>query len=124
MTQYNKLFDIFWRNLSTEEQKAYALFSIPVWFDKKMALGLSSQFNDRAFDFYYNIIAESAYVFTYEKRGWYFEKDLRDYLLDKAETLYKEVLKDIHLFFVDYYLRKNKVDSICVSLSWKLSKRR
>ena len=112
MTQYDKLFDIFWRNLSTEEQRAYALFSIPLWFGKKLASGLSRQFNDGAFDFYYNIIAESACVFTYEKRGWYFEKDLRYYLLEKAETLYQEVLTEIHLFLVDYYLQKNKGDSL------------
>jgi tetratricopeptide (TPR) repeat protein len=103
MTPSNPLYDFIWNSFTVEERDAYALLSIPVWFSPDLALGLCAEFNDSAASSYESITQASAYVFSYEKRGWYFEKGLRPYLLEKAGTLYSEQLTDIHLFLTDYY---------------------
>ncbi|MGE5340760.1 MAG: tetratricopeptide repeat protein [Candidatus Omnitrophota bacterium] len=102
------IYDSFWDLLSDKEQEIYALLSIPVWFDEELAGELNDHFNPSALEIFYTVIREVNFVFMREKNNWHFGDEFREYLLIKAEGIYKDKVNDINRFLQSYFAEKGK----------------
>ena len=112
MDQFNSVYDIFWNSVSEKDQNAYALLSIPVWFDRDVAFRLFDNFHKPANKCFYKITRNFLFVFKYENRGWYFDQNFRQYLLEKAQIVFQENINAINNFLYTYYLKKSECESL------------
>ena len=106
MTEFS-LEQFFWEKLSQSEKQAYALFSIPVWFDSDLSEELLNKIDTvKAIDIE-KVKQNFTMVHRYEAKGFYLNNKLRNFLLNKLENFFPiNVVNEIHSFLRLYYLEK------------------
>lgn len=93
---------IVWNSFSSEEKKVYALLSIPVRFDEKLAVWLIETVGAKK-SVLNCVLRQYTFVHRYKTQGWYFEDGFREYFLGQAEGIFKDEIQVIHRNLLDYY---------------------